>query len=148
LPPVVPIAAAGVFLPLVWLARKHLNPRNLRVLTNVLAIGFLVLVSTGCFGMGMYGSANLDAKFQKIEYVGGQDAGTMVFSEDFADPQGKPTWKLTGSGTYAVNFTIEVTTTDMDGKDTTETTVCTGSVTYPVMAYVYKDFAVQIPSDE
>jgi len=148
LPPVVPIAAAGVFLPLVWLARKHLNPRNLRVLTNVLAIGFLVLVSTGCFGMGMYGSANLDAKFQKIEYVGGQDAGTMVFSEDFAGPQGKPMWKLTGSGTYAVNFTIEVTTTDMDGKDTTETTVCTGSVTYPVMAYVYKDFAVQIPSDE
>ena len=30
----------------------------------------------------------------------------------------------------------------------TENTVCTGSVTYPLTVFVYKDFSVSIPADE
>ena len=85
--------------------------------------------------MDMYGSATLDAKFQKIEYVGGEDTGVLAVSNEFSGvPNGKPIWKLTGSGAYDVTFTIETTTTDQDGADNTETNTCTGVVTFPVAA--------------
>jgi hypothetical protein len=146
LPPAAPLAAAVVGAPLLWRMRKRLNPRSVRVVTNLLLIAFLALVSTGCFGMGMYGSATLDAKLQKIEYVGGQDTGVLTASKDVSGtPTGKPLWKMTGTGTYDVTFNIETTVTDADGKDTTEVNICTGKVTYPIVGFIYKDFQVQIP---
>jgi hypothetical protein len=151
LPPGVPITVvtmAGVSLPFIWLRRKQLNPRYIRVATNLLIIALVVLVSTGCFGMGMYGSATVDAKINKIEYVGGQDTGMITVSENLGSPPtGKPLWKLAGTGTYDVTFSIESTVTDLDGKDTTTVETCTGKVTYPITGYVYKDFQVQIPDN-
>jgi hypothetical protein len=147
LPPTVPIAAA-VSLPAIWLGRKRLNIRTMRVLVNVFVIAFVVLASTGCFGLGMYGSSTVDAKFQKIEYVGGEDTGVLTVSNEASGlPQGKPLWKLTGSGTYDVSFSFESTTTDANGVETTDTNTCTGAVTFPVTAFVYKDFQVVIPNN-
>ncbi len=151
LPPTIPAAAALVGLPLIWLGRKRLNPRTLQVTANLLIIAFVVLVSTGCvgFGMGMYGTAVVDAKFQKIEYVGGQDTGVLTVSNSAAGlPQGQPLWKLTGSGSYNVTFNMESTVSDINGGETTSVNTCTGIVTYPVTAYVYKDFQVVLPAGD
>jgi hypothetical protein len=148
LPPTLPAAAAGVSLPVLWLVRKRLNLRNMRVAANLLVIAFLALVSTGCFGFGMYGTATVDAKFQKIEYIGGQDTGSLVVSQEFKGaPTGKPIWKMTGSGSFDVTFNIETTITDSNGQDKTEIDTCTGQVTYPLVGYIYKDFNVQLPAN-
>lgn len=148
LPPVLPAVSAAAVLPVLWLGRRRLNPRFVRLITNGLVIAFVVLVSTGCFGMGMYGSSAVDASFKKLEYLGGEDTGVLVVSNQMAGPSGTPIWKLTGSGTYDVSFYIETVVTDMDGNDTTEVTTCTGTVTFPVTASIYKDFAVQFPDED
>jgi len=148
LPPAFPIAGVIAALPVLWMLRKHFTPRNLRIFSNLLVITVIALVSTGCFGMNMYGNATLDAKMTKIEYQGGEDTGTLVFGEGMPAPQGTPIWKLSGPGTFNVNFTIEVTVVDQDGNESTEANVCTGSVTYPVTIYVYKDVSISIPQDE
>jgi hypothetical protein len=89
----------------------------------------------------------VDAKMDKIEYVGGQDTGILTFSNEMSMvPSGTPMWKMTGSGTYTVTFMVETTITGSDGKDTTEVETCTGTVTYPVIVYIYKDFSVVVPS--
>ncbi len=118
---------------------------------NLLVIAFIALVSTGCvgFGMGMYGSATLEARFQKIEYVGGQDTGVLTVSNSASGvPQGQPLWKLTGTGSYDVTFNIESEVTDINGGKTTSVTTCTGKVTYPVAAWIYKDFQVAMPAGD
>ncbi|MBE0696375.1 MAG: hypothetical protein IH586_05580, partial [Anaerolineaceae bacterium] len=149
LPSAIPLSSAGVILPILWFSRKKLNIRTLRVLTNAIVITFLVLISTGCFGMGMYGAASVDAKFQKIEYIGGQDTGILTVSNDASgSPAGSPIWKLSGSGIYDVTFNIEATTTDVNGNDTTELTTCTGKVTYPITGYIYRDVTVLMAENE
>ena len=144
-PPSIPIAAA-ITLPVIWFGRKRLTTKVVRLWLNVFVIVFIVLVSTGCFGIGLYGSAAVDAKFKKIEYIGWEDTGVLTVSDKISGlPQGKPIWKLTGTGTYDVTFNIETTVTDVNGADTTETETCTGVVTYPVSAFIYKDFQVVMP---
>jgi hypothetical protein len=145
LPPSIPMAAA-LSIPVFWLGRKRLNIKVLRVFVNMFVIVFLVLVSTGCFGIGMYGSATVDAKFKKVEYIGGEDTGVLTVSDKISGlPQGKPIWKLTGTGTYDVTFMIETTVTDSKGADKTEIDTCTGVVAFPVTAFIYKDFQVVMP---
>ena len=148
LPPMVPLVSTAVILPATWLERKHLKNRHLHIFTNMLVIAFLVLVSTGCFGMGMYGSAMLDARFQKIEYVGKEDTGVLSISNDIGGKiSGVPIWKLTGTGTYDVTFYIETSVSDFNGNETTEITTCVGQITYPVIGYVFKDYMLQLPAD-
>jgi hypothetical protein len=60
-------------------------------------------------------------------------------------PQGKPLWKLSGSGAYDVTLNIETSTTGADGNEVTEINTCTGKVTFPVTAYVFKDVRVEVP---
>ncbi|MBN1373616.1 MAG: hypothetical protein JW987_16885 [Anaerolineaceae bacterium] len=148
LPPGLPLAGVIAGLPVLWWLRRHFTPRNLRIFSNFLVITVIALISTGCFGINMYGNATLDAKMTKIEYQGGENTGVLVFDEGLSEPQGKPIWKLSGSGTFDVNFTTEVTSTDQDGNESTEANICTGSVTYPVTIYVYKDVSISIPQDD
>jgi hypothetical protein len=71
----------------------------------------------------------------------------LTFSNEMSMvPSGTPVWKMAGSGTYTVTLIIEATVTGTDGKDTTEVETCTGTVTYPVTVYIYKDFSVVIPA--
>jgi hypothetical protein len=148
MPPVIPLVAA-ITAPLIWFERKHFDGKTFKIISNIVLIIFVVTISTGCvgFGFGMYGSSNVDAKFQKIEYLGGEDTGVLTVSNKLSGvPQGKPIWKLTGSGTYDVTFNIETTVTDINGGETTEINTCTGVVTYPVTAYVFKDFQIVLPA--
>ncbi len=137
------LALAG---PLLWLARRWLGAPGLRVLINLVVISSLMLVSAGCFGMGIYGSSTLDAQFDKIEYIGGQDTGVFTISEEFQISDTKPLWKLSGTGTYDPVFVTEVTVTDQNGKESTSITTCTGKVTFQVMALVYKDVKILMPA--
>lgn len=122
--------------------------RWVRVGTNLLVIAFLVLVSTGC--IDIYGDSVVDAKFTRIEYVGGEDTGVITVSNDAgaSEPQGKPIWKMTGSATYTVTLNFETANIDADGNETTQVETCTGPITFPVTAYVYKDMLINWPSDE
>lgn len=148
LPPAVPLAAAGILLPLAWFWRKRMDIRWVRVATNVLVIAFLVLVSTGC--IDIYGDSMVDAKFTKIEYVGGEDTGVITVSNDAGagEPQGKPMWKMTGSATYTVTLNFETSNTDDKGNETTQVATCTGPITFPVTAYIYKDMTINWPSGD
>jgi hypothetical protein len=148
LPPAIPISLA-ICLPVCWLGRKRINARMLRVLVNVSVIFMLMIVSTGCFDLELYGSTSLDAKFTKIEYMGGEEKGVLALTEEYkGTPKGKPIWKLTGSGAYDVSLKIDTTVSNDKGEEVTTTDTCTGVITFPVTAYVYKDFQVNLPSAE
>lgn len=142
-------ALAGVaglaLLPLIWWGRRHSLKKRLWV--NLLTLAVLAVGLAGCVGIALYGTTGVEANLTKIEYVGGEDTGTVTFSNQAGavEPQGKPMWKLSGTATYNVNFSIEVGTTDANGVDQTEVTTCTGPASGPVMVYVYKDVTVVIP---
>jgi hypothetical protein len=134
--------------PAAWLVRKR--PRQARLLFNLLVIGFLVTVSTGCgFGMAFYGTVGVDATIDKLEYTAGQDTGVI---NPEAAPQGKPLWKMAGTATYDVNIMIETEVTVLDkgleGTTTKSITTCSGKATVPVTVYVFKDVQIQVNDDE
>jgi hypothetical protein len=147
LPPAAAPLATAALLPLAWLWRKRIDLRWVRVSTNLLVIAFLVLVSTAC--VNIYGDSSLDATFTRVEYVGGEDTGVIMFSDDAnsVTPQGNPLWRLTGSGTYDVSIKIETPATDEKGQNTTNIETCSGKITFPIAAYIYKDMVVNIPDE-
>lgn len=144
LPPGAPLAALAL-LPLAWFWRKQMEIHWVRVGTNVLVIAFLVLVSAGC--INIYGDSTLDATFNKVEYIGGEDTGVINLGGETENyiPQGTPLWKMTGTGTYNVNVTIE--TANVEDSSSPQIEKCSGQITFPVTAYIYKDMIVNITED-
>jgi hypothetical protein len=141
LPPAMPLAAGAlVGLPACWFGRRRL--KNARTLFCIAVLVVLAVTNSGCvgFGMAIYGNTTINATFTKVEYQGGTDTGVINLSKaSESGIQGKPIWKLTGTATYDVNTTIETEVTTADGKSDKQTQTCSGKMTLPVYAMIYKD---------
>lgn len=128
-----------------WIKRVLKNKKG-RALAIASIFVFLALALTGCFGMSMYGTFGGEVTISKLEYAGGDEKATLT--ED-GNISGKPIWAFTeATATYQVNFSIEVTTEDTDGKETTQTANCTGPVTFAVSGGVYPDVLLDLSSTE
>ncbi len=143
IPPVAaaPGLVAAVVLP-ASLLRRPLG-KKARALTIVLLCLAAGLLLSGCFGMAIYGTIGADTKITGLQYTGGEEKGSWTVGQA---PAGKPVWTITaGTATYQMNFSIDATTTDAEGNDTTETNTCTGPATFKITGGIYTDAAVIIP---
>ncbi len=146
LPPVAaassPQAAASLALglpalPALALLAKRRKRAWQRILLLAALFACLAVLLSGCFGLGIFGKLDATYTFKKVEYVDPQTA-----------PGGKSdvTWKLTdGSAKIDIDYTIEATTTDANGNDTTETSKCLLTVTARATGTIGPEGSVPAP---
>ena len=134
--------AVALLLPAAWLKRISKSKKG-RWLGLACVFLLLAFALAGCFGFAMYGSFGADIKITKLEYSGGEGKATWTIGSPI---DGKPVWTIAkGTATYPINFTVETSTDDANGKTTTTTDVCTGSAEYEVNGGIYQDITVIIP---
>lgn len=126
--PLMMVAAIG-FVPGAWALKKRRHPY----------LGFLTLAAamtllTGCLGLNIWGHSNADMTFTQMEYVGGEGVPEINSADA---PTVEPLWILRGTAVFDGEFSSEITS-----EAETSTASCTGSATYEVIAYVYKDVVV------
>jgi hypothetical protein len=134
--------AVAVLLPAAWLKRisKSKKGRWLALAGVFLLLAFALV---GCFGFAMYGTFGADVKITRLEYGGGSGKATWTFGSAI---DGKPVWTIAkGTATYPIDFTVEVSTDDANGKTTTTSDICTGSADYEISGGIYEDISVIIP---
>jgi len=124
------VAVAMVsFIPGVWTLRSRRRPYF-----SFLGLGLAIVLLTGCVGLNMWGHSSADMTFTQMEYVGGEAVPVLNSAEA---PPGDPIWILRGTAVFDGQFSTEVT-----GEDTTSITSCTGTATYEVVAYIFKDVVI------
>lgn len=136
--------AVVVLLPALGMGMLPLSKKR-RNLMIAAAIGMMVLSLAGCIGLALYGSFEADVKITKFEYAGGSGTGSWTLG---GAPSGNPIWVFKeGTASYPIDFFIDVTTTDSDGKETTSTEECSGTATYALTGGIYEDMTVSVPSN-
>ncbi len=139
-PPGLGIGMAGIFIPVVFI-RKDRRRALLALATACLLLSTL----SGCSGgLVFYGTVGADATFDQVKYIGGQDTATVTIT---APPQGQPLWEMTGQATYNVNLNTVSWAVVLD-QQVEKITTCTGTVTYQVKGYVFKDVKIVMDDEE
>ena len=139
-PPGVGIGMAAIFMPVLFI-RKDRRRALLALATACLLLSTL----SGCSGgLVFYGTVGADVAFDQAKYIGGQDTARVALG---APPQGQPLWEMTGQATYNVNLSTVGWAVVLDQK-VEKVTTCTGTVTYQVKGYVFKDATVVIDDGE
>lgn len=139
-PPGVGIGMATIFMPVLFIRKDRR-----RALLALAAAGLLLSTLSGCSGgLVFYGTVGADVTFDQVRYTGGQDTATVTFS---TPPQGQALWEMTGQATYDVNLSTVGWAVVLD-EQVEKITTCTGTVTYQVKGYVFKDATVVIDDGE
>jgi hypothetical protein len=103
-------------IPLLALIARKRKPGWRRMLLLAAMLASLTVLLSGCFGMGIYGTLDATYTFKKAEFV---DPQTTAAGKTAVN------WNLSaGSVKFVIDYTIEATTTDSKGVDTTETSRC------------------------
>jgi hypothetical protein len=115
-----------------------------RRLTLLCILLLMTVILAGCFGIAFYGNFKGDVKITKMEYTGGSGTANWSVGSPITD---KPIWTFTeGTGTYPIDFFIEVSTDDANGNTTKSIEECTGTAVYSVTGGIYEDIAITIPN--
>ena len=81
-----------------------------------------------------------------MQYIGGDQKAAWTVGLNGQMPAEKPIWAISqGTATYQVQAVLETTSTSDQGNDTTETTTCSGPITYKITGGIYPDVTIIVP---
>lgn len=140
-----PGLAVVVLLPAIGMGLLPLGKKRRRLMI-ALAIGIMAMSLAGCIGIALYGTFDADIKITKFEYAGGSGSASWTLG---GVPAGaNPIWVFKdGTASYTIDFFMDATATDSDGKETTSTEECSGTATYAVTGGIYEDITLSAPSN-
>lgn len=135
--------AVVVLLPAVGMGLLTLSKKRQRAMIAA-AMALMIVSLAGCFWLVMYGTVDADVKITKFNYVGGSGPASWTLGGAVT---GNPIWVFEeGTASYVVDFSIDVTVTDADGKETETHEECSGTAVYAMTGGVYEDMSVIVPS--
>jgi hypothetical protein len=155
------VFAATLFMAAAWLvsAVRFKNDRNQRPAfsSGVMRFGSTALLSltllvgavwlSGCIGFGMWGSFEGTITFNKLETIDPDAPETALVPGGEVVPG--LTWKLhEGQEVNNMDIFIEVSSTDADGKETSEVHECQFSVTSAAEGFIGPEDMVTLNQDE
>ena len=135
----------------VWLAKRPaLLPAAARAGSRVLlTLGLVagVFWLSGCFGMAIWGTIEGKTTFTKMEYIDPNAPAAPIVPDGEVVPG--LTWKLhNGVEESTLDLFVEVTTSDLDGKETTEIQECKVSVKAAAEGFIGPADMVPAPAED
>jgi hypothetical protein len=102
---------------------------------------------SGCFGMAIWGTIEGTATFTKMEYINPNAPAAPIVPDGEVVPG--LTWKLhNGVEESTLDLFVEVTTSDLDGKETTEIQECKVSVKSAAEGFIGPADMVPAPAED